>query len=892
MRSTRTLGDGRYRLIVTAVVVGAAPGLVPAAPTPAGVGRERIVHRFDFDELKDGNLEDIPKYWTALHGGEFPNFALGAFAQDVGRTAPPSFHLSSEGRNAAYRYSGPETRIRENSEYRIEGFIRVENLTHARACLSAELLDGDGRPLAGTLVRSRYVGGADAPRRWHKVELHLPAAPPEARTIGLTAWVLQEASWDVEVPFHRHIRRVDVRGEAWFDDITIHALPRVELTTGAVGNVLPPGEPARLQVILADDEDAHLDARLSIVDAAGTHVHSRRISAQTYGPVTPTVIALDHLPPGLYDARLDVLADLALNTSRTVTFARLAHRHRHGVGSARPFGLVIEPKSRSPADVELALLRQQEVRSVKLPVWTGLPDPPPTVSERNAAERLLQALAEDGFAMTGVFFGPPAPIVRADGPFPRRLVELLAGPPSVWRDHLAAVAAPYASIFRWWQIGHDEAAYLEDEDQLVLAITQFRDAMGRFITSPSLASPATTMREAPPEKRPVQQLALSIGYETQPEWISTQVERFRALGYESMSAFIMPLPEHEYRRIPRLANWAQRVLMARHAGVDAVFVPQTWGIRETPDGTITEPKEEYLLLRTIADIIADAVPAQRVQTTPNVVCLAFNDGPLTVLALWDVNAPEEGSRLTIQLGEAERQIDLWGRVTPLTRDARGRQIVTLSAMPVLVDGVDRSLIDLRTAVSMSPDKVESGTELVRHTLEMANRGTGALSGGAELDGPDGWDITPRTITFNMMPQQTARQEIEVHYPHNEPAGSHIILVKITLAEGPYYLEVPLPILLGLKEIDVWGMATIEGSDLVLRHVVTNKSNELLHFRGAADVPGRERQYRPVSGLRPGDTQTVLYRFADGAHLSGTKVRLGLREINDGQRTHALELVVP
>ncbi len=64
------------------------------------------------------------------------------------------------------------------------------------------------------------------------------------------------------------------------------------------------------------------------------------------------------------------------------------------------------------------------------------------------------------------------------------------------------------------------------------------------------------------------------------------------------------------------------------------------------------------------------------------------------------------------------------------------------------------------------------------------------------------------------------------------------------------------------------------------------------MRGTANVPGRERQYRPFANLRPGDTQTVVYRFPGAATLRGTTVRLAVRELNDGPRIHTLELVVP
>ncbi len=369
MQDLRASDKLRLVLIGTVVLGVGGVGGVSATPPAGGSRSKRVVHYFDFDERDQGNLENVPKYWTAVRIEGFPKFAQGTFDFGVGKTAPPSFHLASEGRNAAYRYAGPDTDVRENSEYRIEGYIRPEGLSHGRACLGAYFLDAFDHPLVGTLVRSRYVGGPGEPAEWHTVELNLPAAPPEARTIGLSVWVLQGSFWDLGVPMRRHIQRVDVFGGAWFDDITIHALPRVEITTTAPGNVLAPGEPQELQIILADDEDAELEARLLITDADGTVVETRQVSAVTTGPVTPTSIPLDHLPPGLYRARLDVLADLALNTSRAVTFARLAPLHREGAGNARPFGVIVEPRSRSAPAVELALLRHQAAKSVKLPIF-------------------------------------------------------------------------------------------------------------------------------------------------------------------------------------------------------------------------------------------------------------------------------------------------------------------------------------------------------------------------------------------------------------------------------------------------------------------------------------------------------------------------------------------
>ncbi len=194
--------------------------------------------------------------------------------------------------------------------------------------------------------------------------------------------------------------------------------------------------------------------------------------------------------------------------------------------------------------------------------------------------------------------------------------------------------------------------------------------------------------------------------------------------------------------------------------------------------------------------------------------------------------------------------------------------------------------------ALSPGHVESGTELMRHRVEMTHRGEGPVSGHVVLDPPDSWEISPRYFSFSLMPQRVSSHTVGVRYPHSEPVGENVIVAKVTLSDGPYYLEVPMPVEIGVKDLEVWGQAVVAGNELVLREVITNGSPEVLSFRGSASVPGRERQYRPISNLRPGDTQTVEYRFSDVDTLIGRNARLVLREIDDGPRIHNLELRIP
>ncbi len=852
----------------------------------------RIVHTFDFDERKLGNLEELPRYWEVLRPPGFPHYAYARFDMEAGHDAPPSFRLTSEGRNVAYQYRGEATRVRVNSAYRISGFIKPSGMRHARACLSAHFVDQYGQTIRGTLVRSRYVGGTNDPEDWIEVEMFLAAAPPQAYAIGLTAWVMQDATWNTAPRRRRHIPRTDVFATAAFDDIRIYTLPRVELSTSNRGNILSAEDDPALIVTLADNDDTKLIGKLSIRASDGALVETYPIKVELTINAVPRRISVAHLSPGLYRARIDVTADHMPIMSREVTFVRLSPRYRESDAPARSFGIVIDARHRSDVDTELTLLRGALTGSIKLPVWTGLDEEPPTLQDERATDHFLQELARDSFALTAVFAGPPAAIVHAGGEYARPLIDLLADEPSAWNEHLAAVAAPYASVFRSWQIGPDDRDTHYTADQLSLPSQQFRASMRRFITVPVVASTVSPHDESRATKLPVDDTTLTLDPTVSPDQFSDLLQEQNQLGYDRVNAYIPTLPPDRFRRSAELATWARRIIVARHAGAKTVFVPQPWTVRETTQGWTTEPTERYLALRTIADLIGDAMPARRVPVADGVTALAFRLGDQVTLVAWDDHAPPEGRDHKLQVGAATSQIDLLGRSSPLGRAEDGRQMVRLNAKPIFIPGIEPWLNDLRTAVRISPVKVESGHETFQLDVEIPYRGNQPVAGYMAMRLPPSWVSVPRGFNFSVMPQRMDQKEVEVQMPHSETAGPKRVIVAFTLPEQGYYMEAPLTIDVGLSDVDVSGMAVLEGDVLKLRHVVTNKSDSTLSFRASASVPGRERQYRPFTHLRPGDSQAVEYRFAEAANLVGRDIRLVLRELNDGPRIHSLQLTIP
>lgn len=856
--------------------------------TPA----HRIVHRFDFDERDEGNLEDLPKFWEQFRPAGFPRFTRGAFDFDFGHSDEASFYLSSRGRNVAFQYNGPETRIQPNTNYLIEGYVHPDHLIRARAWLSAHFLDEGLHPIGGTLVRSVNVeGGGEAPG-WTKVQMYLPPAPPQARTIGLIAWVVQEPVWNTTAPMRRHIPRNDVSAGAWFDDISIHALPQLSLTTSSPGNVLLPDSAQELRIVLADYCDTTLLGKLTVTSSEGEELLTGEVPVSLGKTTDPARIDVGHLAPGVYHAGLRVMSGDVEVVTKNLTFAILGELSEDTNTVARPFGLVVEPGRRSNPATELNLLENQGIGSVKLPAWSGMAEAPSTPEQHRGTSRLLRSLVRRGFSLTGVLFGPPGALVESAGPYPRSLVEILSEDPDAWRDHLAAVVAPNASMFGWWQIGADNDPDVVEDIRLVQAVQQLRREMLPFLNRPLLVVPGSTSLDFDSAIPSADQFALTMDSDVHPIWFHSEIDRAKKLGYDRLSVYIEPLPGSVYSRLPRLADYTRRIILARHAGADTVYVPQTWHVRSTPQGPVAEPTEEYIIVRTIAGMLSDALPGGQLRIAAGVEALVFHHGKETVLALWDSQAPPEGNSYAVQLGRARRQVDCWGRSTPLERDKQGRQIVTLTPEPVFIDDIERWLVEFRTSVELTPQSVDFGDRSVSYKLHAINNSTSPLSGNVHLAVPESWEVVPGNFPLSL---PTARKEevtLDLRFPHTEPAGVKTILAQISLNQGPYYIEVPLSFELGLSDVDVWGMVIVEGEDLLLRQIVTNLSADVLHFRGSANVPSRARQYQPITNLLPGDTTVAEYRFTGGASLTGRSVRLILRELNDGSRLHNLELTVP
>lgn len=857
-----------------ALVLGMLAADLSQAPSR---GSERVIHRFDFNERLEGNMEEYPKYWERVAHPNSPLFASAGFDFALGRKAPPSFHLASRGRDVAFAYLGPETMVEPGKRFRIEGFIRPDRLVHARACLSAAYRRGDGTTLLDTLVRSPYIAGEDG--HWREVELYLPPAPVDAEAIVLTAWVLQESSWNTGEKSGREIDRVDVDGGAWLDDIVVVGLPRIDLRVANGLNVLGQEGKSELLAIVDDVKLHELDLLLNLLDAAGKVWGASRLQKDDFNRGIAR-LSLSSLPPGVYRATLRVVFEGQLIDSRTAQFAVLADLPEAKVWGTPAWGIVLNADERLEPSHILKLLGLEHARATKVPIVAGSD----TADAGQYASDLLFELMKRSFDITAVLVPAGGPSSQARGG-----IEVFSREAALWESEVASAAARYAGTTRWWQVGRDGAELGAAAGGFETAINNVREVLDRYALGPKIAATWSVQEELASEPN-VEGVTLRVD-SVAAEQLAQAISQQRAAGLDRVSVFAEPLDKSEYGRVPRLTEWVRRIIAARHAGADTVYVPQPWSVQETYEGPVSEPAEEFVLFRTIAGLIGDGEPGPHIKLGDARV-LVFYREETAVLALWDDVAPPGGRKVALQLGRAEEVVDPWGNREALERDSEGRHLIHLSRMPVFVPGVESWLVELLTSVRLEPGRVAPGADTARHTLKIDYHGARPVAAALRLSLPKEWRASPAGFDISLSPREALEIPFELRRPHNEPAGVRQIVAEVRVENPDYLVEVPIPLEIALDDVEVGGWALLVGNDLVLRHAVRNTGGQALHLRSSAAVPGRQRQYRPIVNLGPGEAETVEYRFREGVDLSEREVYLTLRELNDGPRSHTLQVTVP
>jgi hypothetical protein len=864
--------------------------LQPTFAGPADVSR--VLKTINFEERRLGNREDLPMHWSKLSGQGLPNYVNGRLTDDRAHSGSYSFRFDLNGGSLIYRYDPTEIPVVAGAHYRVETFVQTTPLPHARARMTAYFMDVDGHTLAQTTIHSELYAARSETDDWHKLTIELTADDPKASFLAVELELLQPNLYLPSDLGERTLFDQDIRGSAWFDDLTISQVPQMALDTGRPGNIFRNSDPMRLRVLVNDRFTEDLAAQLFVTDALGATVyqHSGALDtsgAQDLGPGRKqATLDLPDLKPGWYHAAVVMTSRGQFVGQQELNMVRLADDQ-----ISRPdprFGLIatdlpFEGWSQLPE-----ILPMLSAGRVKLAVWSEAGD----IQQIDAAgfDALLEHLKSVGITPTACLTGVPPSVAKKIGG--NTWSQLAKASPELWRSDLSYLVARHANHLDRWQFGADrDAADFLEKPQMRPMYDLLYKEFSALMEKPDLAMPWPAWYDLA-GKLPAT-VALSVPPEVLPSQLPMYMQDIKGHQGHNLSLSLQLLDDR-YGREVQIRDLAQRVAYALAAGASRIDLPLPFTIRRDGQQVSDEPQELLMIIRTLITQLGGATYQGKVPVAENVEAFLFDRDGVGILVLWNRGGKTAETELALNLGERPLRIDLWGNVTPLIQNqgAKSNTVnLELGQMPVLLVDIDGVTAQMRASVGFDQPLVESSFQAHTRHVHFTNPGHSTISGQMKLTGPQGWALTPSVLAFTLNPGETFDREVSIEFPYNSFAGPKTVTADFRIEGGRNYnFAVPVFLSLGLSDVGMQTLAIRDKNDLIVQQMISNYGTVPINYTAFVVYPGQPRQERLVTQLGPGRTTIKLYRFANVQIIPNAKARSGLRQV-EGTRILNDEVVV-
>ncbi|VAX36912.1 hypothetical protein MNBD_PLANCTO03-83, partial [hydrothermal vent metagenome] len=323
--------------------------------------------------------------------------------------------------------------------------------------------------------------------------------------------------------------------------------------------------------------------------------------------------------------------------------------------------------------------------------------------------------------------------------------------------------------------------------------------------------------------------------------------------------------------------------------------------------------------RNLADRLDGRVLAVEWPIARGVRCLVFTaplDDPKRggMIVAWREGAAIEDAFLIGMLGkEPVTAYDLFGNARPLepTSSADGSRIehrLALTPEPVFVEGINTELVLFLTSVVLDPPVIQSTAGLHEHEVVVYNPWDMPITGRIVITEPGGyntatqardrrWEITPRSMAFNLAAGESARVPVIVSFSRATEAGTKQFVFDVQLVADEDYGWVRSRSEVELRWNDVQLDLTLRvapggsGHDLIIEAAVTNTGSTPRALEAIAFAPNMPRGRASIGTLEPGQSVIRRFAFPEGRTLlAGKRVLVSLSEPDGpGRLTKGIEV---
>ena len=930
---------------------------VHAGARPASAGR--VVRLFDFEE-RDTNPIEVPAGW--LRGQDDPEVrtrpgfpAWNRAALDYTSEAVSGIgtaRLPTSGGSTSLLLRSGVVGVFPGADYLATARVRTQGLTHARAMLVARLLDQQGNAIAGSEVRSEPMHTRGA---WRRATVTVRGDFDDAAFLQSELLLLQpEQLADItagrfesphpEFPSDAELRvwSEDYTGDAWFDDLAVIQLPRIEIATTSSGNVIAAPADPELAIAVRDLTGENLTAELTVADINGTVV------AQQARTLPGGRMAEDWTPElpryGWYRATVALTSVDGPVGSASVDFAWLAPEPELPGATTgrvpperRRFGVIARRVPPEGAEALPALVGASGAGRVTLPVWSATT----SLDEHNAAiERItpaVDAMLGRWQQLTLALPEVPPDLASLAGVDSHDVLGLLATNRSMWTDYVDPLLDRYGQRVRRWQIGD---ALLgvggAPTPDMAAQVAVAEQALSALVPGPIVVLPWRTDEVVPPDLLRSGITLASLVIPGTPDdalellaqdWRSAADESRRAAqaaGHEPAELVLAfeRLDPEIYGRRAATAEIVKRAVVFWQAFGDGVLSettaislvePWTWSRGRN---TMAMPTPELVAWRTAIARLAGRRVVADVHLTPGARALLLASAPDTnqnrpgAMVIWrDGSGPDYAD---IYLGPGDvTLVDLAGNRYPAQADMTERlrlpyHRVPVNSEPVFIENVDVPLVQFLTAIHLDPDLVRSESGEHEHELVLKNPWDRPVRGRFYIVEPGGysdgtgpanrlWRIDPRVSVFAIAPNGETRVPLGISFGASEETGEKQLVLDIELTADQDYglVRTSRRFELGLPELELTLQSrTAPGGDIAVDATVRNRATQPVGVRLTALAPGKPRSSLIIGAIEPGESIRRAFQFT-GIDTSGENPRVTVvAELidSDGRVTASVPIV--
>lgn len=859
-----------------------APQLTGGKPflTPGS----RILKTFDFEEKPLGNFDIVPMFWNKVAGRGFPLYTGGRFDEKIFRSSGTSFRMDLDGGSVAYRLAPGMLPLNPNADYYIVGFVRTSGIKYARAEISAWFADENGQLIADSEVHTERYASSAGNNEWKLIYLFMPGMNPRARSLVLQMGLLQPQQLNTLKLGKFDLFRQDIKGSAWFDDITIFQLPRLSIGTKVTGNIFQPGQRPEFDLTVSDLDKSSLKTSVDVQDANQRTIFSKQWSLATDPghPWTDT-LKLDPLPPGFYTATLNVVDSAGMTTRRVCRFITLSALQD---AAMRATDFAIDADN-WPVDAwgDLpSVLSQAGVGLIKLPAWRRDMSEESLLRNDQPFDQLVATCQRQEIETLASFSEVPSVLTQKLNDNGDSVLSLLDADAGIWRPYVSFILARYAARINLWQIGRPADPFHSDDPRYSRLYTKTYGELSSLLSTPHLVIPWNAMYDFDAKQFPNAILDLRIPALIRPEQVPLYINSFQSDGKTSVIASIEPIDDAAYSRAERIADFVQRIVLARSASPRAVMIDLPMDYAALGASHQSEPTELLMIYRTLARSLGGTTFKRELTLAPGVRALLFDRKGVGTLVLFNESFPAAEATLTLPLGPNAILMNLSGVRTPLAHQG-GISQVSVTATPVFIDNLNTHWAEMIGSFSLTRSIAPCGAGIFETTAIIENPFAEALSGSIQFLAPKGWAIDPASSSFSIPPGGKVEKNITLRYPYAEFAGLKTLGARIKI-EGDTQrpqdiIEVSTPVTLSSEQVQMNALAHfMPTGELVIQHTITNVGTQPLNAQAYALVPGKPRQQRYILDLQPGQTTIKRFMFTDAKDLVGKNAVLGLRQ-NDG-----------